>query len=142
MEKRISMSFRAIFASLYPNFDENETQNSEEYFNFILKNYPDKSEIIQLKAFFVMFSLGLRKLFIKDKNIPKYINNLQSSNISIFRKLGSGMTALFGLSTARSLNGESSVYKHFDYPIYNNAKIEKKLTQVPEIIEVAVIGSG
>ena len=142
MEKRISMSFRAIFASLYPNFDEKETQNSEEYFNFILKNYPDKSEIIQLKAFFVMFSLGLRKLFIKDKNIPKYINNLQSSNISIFRKLGSGMTALFGLSTARSLNGEGSVYKHFDYPIHSNAKIEKKLTQVPESIEVAVIGSG
>ena len=142
MEKRISMSFRAIFASLYPNFDENETQNSEEYFNFILKNYPDKSEIIQLKAFFVIFSLGLRKLFIKDKNIPKYINNLQSSNISIFRKLGSGMTALFGLSTARSLNGEGSVYKHFDYPIHSNAKIEKKLTQVPESIEVAVIGSG
>ena len=142
MEKRISKSFRAIFANLYPNFDENETQNSEEYFNFILKNYPDKSEIIQLKAFFVIFSFGLRKLFIKDKNIPKYINNLQSSNISLFRKLGSGMTALFGLSTARSLNGEGSVYKHFDYPIYNNAKIEKKLTDVPESIEVAVIGSG
>ncbi len=142
MEKRISKSFRSIFAYLYPNFDENETQNSEEYFNFILKNYPDKSEIIQLKAFFVIFSLGLRKLFIKDKNIPKYINNLQSSNISIFRKLGSGITALFGLSTARSLNGEGSVYKHFDYPIYKNAKVEKKLTQVPESIEVAVIGSG
>ena len=142
MEKRISKSFRSIFAYLYPNFDENETQNSEEYFNFILKNYPDKSEIIQLKAFFVIFSLGLRKLFIKDKNIPKYINNLQSSNISLFRKLGSGMTALFGLSTARSLNGEGSVYKHFDYPIYNNAKIEKKITDVPESIEVAVIGSG
>ena len=142
MEKRISKSFRAIFASLYPNFDENETQNSEEYFNFILRNYPDKSEIIQLKAFFVIFSLGLRKLFLKDKNIPKYINNLQNSNISIFRKLGSGITALFGLSTARSLNGEGSIYKHFDYPIYNNAKIEKKLTQVPESIEVAVIGSG
>ena len=142
MEKRISKSFRAIFERLYPNFDENETQNSEEYFNFILKNYPDKSEITQLKAFFVIFSFGLRKLFIKDKNIPKYINNLQSSNISLFRKLGSGMTALFGLSTARSLNGEGSVYKHFDYPIYNNAKIEKKLSQVPESIEVAVIGSG
>ena len=142
MEKRISKSFRVIFGSLYPNFDENETQNSEEYFNFILKNYPDKSEVIQLKAFFVIFSFGLRKLFIKDKNIPKYINNLQSSNISLFRKLGSGMTALFGLSTARSLNGEGSVYKHFDYPIYNNAKVEKKLTQVPESIEVAVIGSG
>ena len=142
MEKRISKSFRSIFAYLYPNFDENETQNSEEYFNFILKNYPDKSEVTQLKAFFVIFSFGLRKLFIKDKNIPKYINNLQSSNISIFRKLGSGMTALFGLSTARSLNGEGSVYKHFDYPIYKNAKVEKKLTQVPESIEVAVIGSG
>ena len=51
-------------------------------------------------------------------------------------------TALFGLSTARSLNGEGSVYKHFDYPIHSNAKIEKKLTQVPESIEVAVIGSG
>ena len=142
MEKRISKSFRAIFGRLYPNFDENETQNSEEYFNFILKNYPDKSEVTQLKAFFVIFSFGLRKLFIKDKNIPKYINNLQSSNISLFRKLGSGMTALFGLSTARSLNGEGSVYKHFDYPIYNNAKIDKKLTDVPESIEVAVIGSG
>ena len=142
MEKRISKSFRAIFGRLYPNFDENETQNSEEYFNFILKNYPDKSEVIQLKAFFIIFSFGLRKLFIKDKNIPKYINNLQSSNISLFRKLGSGMTALFGLSTARSLNGEGSVYKHFDYPIYNNAKIDKKLTDVPESIEVAVIGSG
>lgn len=142
MKKNISKSFRAIFASLYPNFDENETQNSEEYFNFILKSYPDKSEIIQLKAFFVIFSLGLRKLFIKDKNIPKFINNLQSSNISIFRKLGSGITALFGLSTARSLNGEGTVYKYFDYPIYNNAKIEKKFIQVPESIEVAVIGSG
>jgi len=94
MKKNISKSFRAIFASLYPNFDENETQNSEEYFNFILKSYPDKSEIIQLKAFFVIFSLGLRNLFIKDKNIPKFINNLQSSNISIFRKLGSGITAV------------------------------------------------
>ena len=51
MEKRISKSFRAIFASLYPNFDENETQNSEEYFNFILRNYPDKSEIIQLDRY-------------------------------------------------------------------------------------------
>jgi choline dehydrogenase-like flavoprotein len=142
MKKNISKSFRAIFASLYPNFDENETQNSEEYFNFILKSYPDKSEIIQLKAFFVIFSLGLRNLFIKDKNIPKFINNLQSSNISIFRKLGSGITALFGLSTARSLNGEGTVYKYFDYPIYNNAKIEKKFIQVPESIEVAVIGSG
>ena len=142
MEKRISKSFRAIFGRLYPNFDENETQNSEEYFNFILKNYPDKSEVIQLKAFFIIFSFGLRKLFIKDKNISEYVNNLQSSNISLFRKLGSGMTALFGLSTARSLNGEGSVYKHFDYPIYNNAKIEKKLTDVPESIEVAVIGSG
>ena len=132
MKKRISNSFRTIFGRLYPNFDENETQNSEDYFNFILKNYPDKSEVLQLKAFFVIFSFGLRKLFIKDKNIPKYINNLQSSNISLFRKLGSGMTALFGLSTARSLNGEGSVYKHFDYPIYNNAKIEKKITDVPE----------
>ena len=142
MEKRISKSFRVIFGRLYPNFDENETQNSEEYFNFILKNYPDKSEVLQLKAFFVIFSFSLRKLFIKDRNIPKYINNLQSSNISLLRKLGSGMTALFGLSTARSLNGEGSVYKHFDYPIYNNAKIEKKITDVPESIEVAVIGSG
>ena len=142
MEKRISKSFRAIFGRLYPNFDENETQNSEEYFNFILKNYPDKSEVIQLKAFFIIFSFGLRKLFIKDKNISEYVNNLQSSNISLFRKLGSGMTALFGLSTARSLNGEGSIYKHFNYPFYKNAKIEKKLTQVPESIEVAVIGSG
>ena len=58
MEKRISKSFRVIFASLYPNFDENETQNSEEYFNFILKNYPDKSEIIQLKAFLSLIHIS------------------------------------------------------------------------------------
>ena len=125
MEKRISKSFNSIFSNLYPNFDQNEAKNSEEYFNFIIKNYPDKSEINQLKGFFLIFSLGIRKLFVKDKNIPQYINNLQSSNISLFRKLGSGITALFGLSTARSLNGEGSVYKHFDYPIYKNGKIEK-----------------
>ena len=105
MEKRISKSFNSIFSNLYPNFDQNEAKNSEEYFNFIIKNYPDKSEINQLKGFFLIFSLGIRKLFVKDKNIPQYINNLQSSNISLFRKLGSGITALFGLSTARSLNG-------------------------------------
>ena len=62
MEKRISKSFRVIFGRLYPNFDENETQNSEEYFNFILKNYPDKSEVIQLKAFFVIFSSWFKKI--------------------------------------------------------------------------------
>ena len=72
MEKRISKSFRAIFGRLYPNFDENETQNSEEYFNFILKNYPDKSEVTQLKAFFVIFSFGLRKLFINQINKIQY----------------------------------------------------------------------
>ena len=141
MEKRISKSFRAIFGRLYPNFDENETQNSEEYFNFILKIILiTRSNTI--KALLCNILIWFKKLFIKDKNIPKYINNLQSSNISLFRKLGSGMTALFGLSTARSLNGEGSLYKHFDYPIYNNAKIEKKLTVLPESIEVAVIGSG
>ena len=142
MKKRISKSFNSIFSNLYPNFDQNEAKNSEEYFNFIIKNYPDKSEINQLKGFFLIFSLGIRKLFVKDKNIPQYINNLQSSNISLFRKLGSGITALFGLSTARSLNGEGSVYKHFDYPIYKNGKIEKKDNEIPESIEVAVIGSG
>ncbi len=142
MEKRISKSFNSIFSNLYPNFDQNEAKNSEEYFNFIIENYPDKSEINQLKGFFLIFSLGIRKLFVKDKNIPQYINNLQSSNISLFRKLGSGITALFGLSTARSLNGEGSVYKHFDYPIYKNGKIEKKDNEIPESIEVAVIGSG
>ena len=54
-------------------------------------------------------------------------------NISIFRKLGSGITALFGLSTARSLNGEGSVYKYFDYPIHRNAKIEKKVTEEEQL---------
>ena len=125
MDKRISKSFKAIFRSLYPDFNHSEIENSEEYFNFILKNYPDKSEITQLKGFFFIFSFTLRKIFVKDRDIPKYIKNLQSSNISIFRKLGSGITALFGLSTARSLNGEGSVYKYFDYPIHRNAKIEK-----------------
>ena len=52
------------------------------------------------------------------------------------------MTALFGLSTARSLDGEGSIYKHLDYPIYGNTKIEKKDVSIPKSIEVAVIGSG
>ena len=142
METRISKSYKSFFRSLYPHFDKDEIENSEEYFLFILKNYPDKSEIKQLKAFFYIFSLGIRKIFLKDKNIPNFMNKLQSSNIEIFRKLGFSMTALFGLSTVRSLSGEGSVYKYLDYPIYKNSKIEKRENLIPKSIEVAVIGSG
>ena len=70
------------------------------------------------------------------------MNKLQSSNVEIFRKLGFSMTALFGLSTVRSLSGEGSVYKYLDYPIYKNSKIEKRENLIPKSIEVAVIGSG
>ena len=142
MNNRISKSYNVIFSSLYPEFDKEEIQNSKEYFNFIINNYPDKSEIIQLKTFFFIFSFGIRKVFIKNVNIPKFINNLQSSNISLLRKLGSGITALFGLSTVRSLSGEGSVYKHFDYPIYKNGTIKKINNPLPKKIEIAVIGSG
>lgn len=142
METRISKSFKSFFRSLYPHFDKDEIENSEEYFLFILKNYPDKSEIKQLKTFFYIFSLGIRKIFLKDKNIPNFMNKLQSSNVEIFRKLGFSMTALFGLSTVRSLSGEGSVYKYLDYPIYKNSKIEKRENLIPKSIEVAVIGSG
>ncbi len=142
METRISKSFKSFFRSLYPHFDKDEIENSEEYFLFILKNYPDKSEIKQLKAFFYIFSLGIRKIFLKDKNIPNFMNKLQSSNVEIFRKLGFSMTALFGLSTVRSLSGDGSVYKYLDYPIYKNSKIEKRENLIPKSIEVAVIGSG
>ena len=142
METRISKSFKSFFRSLYPHFDKDEVENSEEYFLFILKNYPDKSEIKQLKAFFYIFSLGIRKIFLEDKNIPNFMNKLQSSNVEIFRKLGFSMTALFGLSTVRSLSGEGSVYKYLDYPIYKNSKIEKRENLIPKSIEVAVIGSG
>ena len=142
METRISKSFKSFFGSLYPHFNKDEVENSEEYFLFILKNYPDKSEIKQLKVFFYIFSLGIRKLFLPDKNIPNFMNNLQSSDIEIFRKLGFSMTALFGLSTVRSLGGEGSVYKYLDYPIYKNSKIEKRENAIPKSIEVAVIGSG
>ena len=142
MQKRISQSFKIIFSKLYPNFDNNEIKNSEQYFNFILKNYPDKSDIQQLKFFFFIFSLGVRKIFIKDSSIPKLINNLQSSNFALFRKLGSGIIALFGLSTTRSLNGEGSVYKYFNYPVYKNSNIQDKDISLPKNIEVAVIGSG
>ena len=142
METRISKSFKSFFRSLYPHFDKDEIENSEEYFLFILKNYPDKSEIKQLKAFFYIFSLGIRKIFLEDKNIPNFMNKLQSSNVEIFRKLGFSMTALFGLSTVRSLSGEGSVYKYLDYPIYKNSKIEKRENLIPKSIEVAVIGSG
>ena len=106
MGKRIDKSFNTIFSCLYPNFDQEEIKNSKKYFDFIIENFPDRSEIIQLKGFFFIFSFGLRKLFIKDSNITEFVKNLQSSNLSILRKLGSGITALFGLSTARSLDGE------------------------------------
>jgi len=142
MDKRISKTFRVIFSSLYPDFNEEETKNSEKYFNFILENFPDRSEIVLLKVVFFIFSFKARKIFIKDSSIPKFVRNLQSSNLSLLRKLGSGITALFGLSTARSLDGEGSVYKHLDYPIYKNTKIEKKNISIPKSIEVAVIGSG
>ena len=142
MEKRISKSFKIIFSKLYPNLENKEIENSELYFNFILKNYPDKSDVQQLKLFFFTFSLGLRKIFISDSSIPKFINNLQSSNISLLRKLGSGIIALFGLSIARSINGEGSIYKYFEYPVYKNSKIDKNEVTIPKSIEIAVIGSG
>ena len=142
MNKRISKSFKTIFKSLYPNFNESEIENSEEYFFFILSNYPDKSEIIQLKALFFIFSFKLRTLIIRDQNIANLINKLQSSNVENLRKLGFSITALFGLSTARSLSGEGSVYKYLDYPVYKNSKIKKKENSIPKNLEVAVIGSG
>jgi choline dehydrogenase-like flavoprotein len=142
VNRRISKSFKIIFKSLYPNFNESEIENSEEYFFFILTNYPDKSEIIQLKALFFIFSFKVRTLIIKDQNIANLINKLQSSNVDVLRKLGFSITALFGLSTARSLRGEGSVYKYLDYPVYKNSKIEKKENFIPKNLEVAVIGSG
>ena len=142
MNKRISKSFKTIFKSLYPNFNESEIENSEEYFFFILSNYPDKSEILQLKALFFIFSFKVRTLIIRDQNIANLINKLQSSNVETLRKLGFSITALFGLSTARSLSGEGSVYKYLDYPVYKNSKIKKKENSIPKNLEVAVIGSG
>ncbi|MDA9275711.1 GMC family oxidoreductase N-terminal domain-containing protein [Acidimicrobiia bacterium] len=142
MKKRIGNSFESFFTSLYPLFNKDEIENSKEYFFFILKNYPDKSEIIQLKVFLYIFSLGIRKLFLKDKKIPNFLNNLQTTNITVFRKLGFSITALFGLSAVRSLNGEGSVYKYLDYPIYKNSSIKKRDNSIPESIEVVVIGSG
>ena len=142
MNRRISKSFKTIFKSLYPNFNESEIENSEEYFFFILSNYPDKSEIIQLKALFFIFSFKVRTLIIRDQNIANLINKLQSSNVETLRKLGFSITALFGLSTARSLSGEGSVYKYLDYPVYKNSKIKKRENSIPKNLEVAVIGSG
>ena len=112
------------------------------YFFFILSNYPDKSEIIQLKALFFIFSFKVRTLIIRDQNISNLINKLQSSNVETLRKLGFSITALFGLSTARSLSGEGSVYKYLDYPVYKNSKIKKRENSIPKNLEVAVIGSG
>ena len=142
MNRRISKSFKTIFKSLYPHFSESEIENSEEYFFFILSNYPDKSEIIQLKALFFIFSFKVRTLLIRDQNIANLINKLQSSNVETLRKLGFSITALFGLSTARSLSGEGSVYKYLDYPVYKNSKIKKRENSIPKNLEVAVIGSG
>ena len=142
MNRRISKSFKTIFKSLYTNFSESEIENSEEYFFFILSNYPDKSEIIQLKALFFIFSFKVRTLLIRDQNIANLINKLQSSNVETLRKLGFSITALFGLSTARSLSGEGSVYKYLDYPVYKNSKIKKRENSIPKNLEVAVIGSG
>ena len=47
MGKRIDKSFNTIFSSLYPNFDQEEIKNSKKYFDFIIENFPDRSEIIQ-----------------------------------------------------------------------------------------------
>ena len=66
MDKRISESFKAIFTNLYTNFNEDEVKNSEKYFNFIIQNFPDRSEIIQLRVFFYLLSFGIRNIFIKD----------------------------------------------------------------------------
>jgi len=142
VNRRISKSFKIVFKSLYPNFNESEVENSEEYFFFILSNYPDKSEIVQLKALFFIFSFKVRTLIIRDQNISNLINKLQSSNVETLRKLGFSITALFGLSTARSLSGEGSVYKYLDYPVYKNSKIKKRENSIPKNLEVAVIGSG
>ncbi|MFL2674286.1 MAG: GMC family oxidoreductase [Candidatus Actinomarina sp.] len=142
MNRRISKSFKIVFKSLYPNFNESEVENSEEYFFFILSNYPDKSEIVQLKALFFIFSFKVRTLIIRDQNISNLINKLQSSNVETLRKLGFSITALFGLSTARSISGEGSVYKYLDYPVYKNSKIKKRENSIPKNLEVAVIGSG
>ena len=86
MDKRISKSFRVIFSSLYPNFNEEETKNSEKYFNFILANFPDRSEIILLKIVFFIFSFGIRRVFIKDKNIPKFVKKSTKLELIIAEK--------------------------------------------------------
>jgi len=75
MDKRISKSFRIIFSSLYPNFNEDETINSEKYFNFILANFPDRSECVLLKIVFFIFSFGIRKAFKKEK----YLNFIKTT---------------------------------------------------------------
>ena len=142
MNKRISKSFKLIFSSFYPNFDKSEIENSESYFNFIMEKYPDRSEIFQLKIFLVMFSINLRKIFLKDSDIHSFFHKLQQSNLTQLRKLGTGITSLLGLSTARSISGEGSVYKYFDYPIHKNTNIKNKVSQIPKHLEVAVIGSG
>jgi long-chain-alcohol oxidase len=142
MEKRISKSFKDIFSSLYPNFNQADIKDSEEYFMFILKNYPDKSEINQLKLFLVLFSFGVRKVFLKNNMIALFLTKLQKSRFVLNRKLGVSITALFGLSSARSLNGSSALYNYFDYPKYKNNKIHKKLNTFPKMLQVAVIGSG
>jgi choline dehydrogenase-like flavoprotein len=142
MNKRISKSFKSIFSSLYPSFGNTEVKNSEEYFFFILKNYPDKYEITQLKFFLIIFSLKIRKIFIQDKNISQYIKKLQESHIVLMRKLGSSITSLFGLSTTRSLKGVGTVSNYFDYPTHKNNHITKKASNFPENLEVAIIGSG
>ena len=142
MNKRISKSFKLIFSSFFPNFDENEIENSENYFNFIMEKYPDRSEIFQLKIFLVMFSINLRKIFLKNSDIHSFFQKLQQSNLTQLRKLGTGITSLLGLSTARSISGEGSVYKYFDYPIHKNTNIKNKVNQIPKHLEVAVVGSG
>ena len=75
MDNRISKTFTVIFSSLYPDFNEEETKNSEKYFNFILENFPDRSEIVLLKVVFFIFSFEARKIFIKDSSIPKFVTN-------------------------------------------------------------------
>ena len=103
MNRRISKSFKLIFSSFYPNFDKNEIENSESYFNFIMEKYPDRSEIFQLKIFLVMFSINLRKIFLKDSDIHSFFHKLQQSNLTQLRKLGTGITSLLGWKHQKQL---------------------------------------
>ena len=81
MDKRISKTFKIIFSSLYPNFNEDQTKNTEKYLKNILEKnsiYFDELGVVQdnfleLKG---KFNITIDELIKSNKTwLAEYMDN-------------------------------------------------------------------